>query len=119
MKALTVASATAQFYYGATTDAFSNTNRASVIIGQPAVGSAQSQFTSAGFGYWSAFISPPQTPLVMATQGDFPDRVEVQWEMDPLSPEASEGFTITRDGSYLAEVDPGIAQFIDFQCTSR
>ncbi|WP_282773557.1 LamG domain-containing protein, partial [Phaeodactylibacter xiamenensis] len=111
---LTVADYTAQFYYGATTDAYSNINRTNVTIGQPVVGSAQSQFTSAGFGYWSAFISPPQTPLVMATQGDFPDRVEVQWEMDPLSPDASEGFTITRDGSYLAEVDPGIAQFIDF-----
>ncbi|WP_425421027.1 LamG-like jellyroll fold domain-containing protein [Phaeodactylibacter xiamenensis] len=111
---LTVADYTAQFYYGATTDAYSNINRTNVTIGQPVVGSAQSQTTTAGFGYWSAFISPPQTPLVMATQGDFPDRVEVQWEMDPLSPDASEGFTITRDGSYLAEVDPGIAQFIDF-----
>lgn len=111
---LTVANYTTQFYYGATTDAYSNIYRTNVTIGQPVIGSAQSQTTSAGFGYWSAFISPPQTPLVMATQGDFPDRVEVQWEMDPLSPDASEGFTITRDGSYLAEVDPGIAQFIDF-----
>lgn len=111
---LPVASATAQFYFGSTSDAFSNTNRANVTIGQPLVGSSLSQTNNAEFGFWSAFISPPQPPVVLATQGDYPDRVELMWEMDPLSSQASDGFTIVRDGSFLADVDAGIAQFIDF-----
>jgi len=111
---LPVAQATAQFYYGSTADAFSNTNRANVTIGQPLIGSTLSQTNTADFGFWASFVSPPQAPIVLATQGDFPDRVELMWEMDALSPQASEGFTIVRDGAFLSDVDAGIFQFIDF-----
>ncbi|MEQ8707191.1 MAG: LamG-like jellyroll fold domain-containing protein [Phaeodactylibacter sp.] len=111
---LPVAQATVQFYYGSTADAFSNLNRANVTIGQPLIGSTLSQENTADFGFWASFVSPPQPPVVMATQGDFPDRVELMWEMDALSPQASEGFTIVRDGAFLSDVDPGIFQFIDF-----
>lgn len=111
---LPVAQATAQFYYGSTADAFSNTNRANVTIGQPLIGSTLSQTNTADFGFWASFVSPPQAPVVLATQGDFPDRVELMWEMDALSPQASEGFTIVRDGAFLSDVDAGIFQFIDF-----
>ena len=111
---LPVAQATAQFYYGSTADAFSNTNRANVTIGQPLIGSTFDQQTSADFGFWASYVSPPQAPVVFATQGDFPDRVVLRWRMDALSPQATEGFTILRDGSFLTDVDDDVTQFVDF-----
>jgi len=101
-------------FYGSTTNAFSFRNRTSVIVGQPAIGISQNQNLNAATGYWMRFLLPPTKPVIKSSGGDFPDRVLISWEVDPLSPVPDEGFTILRDGAFLATVGPSIRQFIDF-----
>ncbi|MEL7163546.1 MAG: LamG domain-containing protein, partial [Bacteroidota bacterium] len=78
------------------------------------VGRALSQNNTAEYGFWARFLLPPQAPTLNATQGDFPDRVLLRWTEDPLSATSSNGYVIKRDGAFLAELEPGTAQFIDF-----
>jgi hypothetical protein len=99
--------------YGSATNVFSLRNRSSFTVGQPDVGSSQSLNNSSQAGFWARFLSPPLAPVVMPSPGEFPDRVLVKWSVDPLSA-PSNSFVITRDGAFLAEVDGGIRQFIDF-----
>lgn len=102
------------FNYGSVTNAFSYTNRSSLTIGQPIVGRSLSNQNVTEYGFWTRFLLPPQAPFVMASQGDYPDRVQLMWNVDPLSSDAKDGFTIKRDGAFLAEVDADTRQFIDF-----
>jgi hypothetical protein len=102
------------FNYGSITNAFSFRNRTSFTISQPAVGVSVSQTYSSQFGFWTRFLLPPQAPQVMVSQGDFPDRVLIQWELDPLSATAEDGFVVLRDGAFLGQTDAGIKQLIDF-----
>ncbi len=111
---LPVAGGEVNFIYGTTTNAFSNTNKSDIIIGQPLVGSVTSQPYTSEYGIWAILRMPPQSPGVIASQGDFPDRVLISWSEDPLGPTSSEGFIVLRDDAYLTSVDPGITQFIDF-----
>lgn len=102
------------FNYGSITNAFSFRNRTSFTISQPAVGVSVSQTYSSQFGFWTRFLLPPQAPQVMVSQGDFPDRVLIQWELDPLSATAEGGYIVLRDGAFLGQTDAGITQLIDF-----
>ncbi|RMF01019.1 MAG: T9SS C-terminal target domain-containing protein [Bacteroidetes bacterium] len=111
---LPVASGDVVFNYGSATNVFSSRNRSDFTIAQPVVGESVSQRNIGQFGFWSRFLLPPQAPMVLTSQGDFPDRVQINWSMDPLSAAATGGFTILRDGAYLAEVDVDISQYIDF-----
>jgi hypothetical protein len=114
LEGLPVAEGEVNFIYGTTTNAFSNINKSDIIVGQPLVGSITSQPYTSEYGIWSILRMPPQAPAVMASQGDFPDRVLINWSEDPLGPTSSEGFIVLRDDAYLTSVDPGISQFIDF-----
>lgn len=100
--------------YGSFTNARTSRLRADMSIGQPMIGSAFNQRNSGDFGFYGRFLLPPLAPNLAATKGDLPDRVQLSWAMDPLSAEASRGFVVKRDGAFLAELDPGTAQFIDF-----
>lgn len=101
--------------YGNVNDAFTTTNRSTITMGQPFVGEMPIGDTIGGFGYWARFVLPPQSPTVLASEGDFPSQVLLSWVTDPLSPVASLGFRIFRDGDFLVHVDDAKArQFIDF-----
>jgi hypothetical protein len=102
------------FNYGSVTNSFSFRNRSSHTVAQSVVGNGVAKDFTAQSGFWSRFLLPPQAPAVQSSQGDFPDRVLINWNLDPLSSEASGGFVVTRDEAFLSQVDKGIKQFIDF-----
>lgn len=102
------------FNYGSTINTFSTLNRANVTVGQPLIGRNISRDFINQYGYWVRFLLPPQPPTVMASQGDFPDRIQLMWNIDPLSAVPSGGYIVKRDGAFLAEVDGSNNQFIDF-----
>ena len=102
------------FNYGGVSGAFSFKNRSSYSVGQPMVDVAVSQENTLQNGYWARFLLPPAPPQVAASQGDFPDRTLISWEIDPLSSESKDGFVITRDGAFLGDVDENVSQFLDF-----
>jgi hypothetical protein len=100
--------------YGSATNAFNFRNRSSFTVGQPFIESSVGLEYNINTGFWTRFLLPPKAPLVAATQGEFPDRVQIQWNLDPLGADPSEGYVVTRGGSFLAQVDRKVRQFIDF-----
>lgn len=102
------------FSYGSAINSFSFKNKTSYTIGQPVIGGALDQENTMQFGYWARLIAPPYTPGITVSQGDFPDRNLIEWYIDPLSPEADDGYVIQRDGAFLGTVGEEISQFIDF-----
>ena len=103
------------FNYGSVTNSYSQFNRATYVVGQPLVSKQAmlSQDNQGGFGVYSPWYLPPQPPVLVATQGDFKDRIRLAWNVNPLSP-APTGFVIYRDGSYLTDVGEDVRQFLDF-----
>ncbi|MBK9338562.1 MAG: hypothetical protein IPM98_19350 [Lewinellaceae bacterium] len=100
--------------YGSTSNAFNTKRRANVTVGLPTVGGSFNQNYIANFGPWSRLLLAPSAPAVICSEGDLPDRVNIAWIPDPLSPAASLGFNIYRDGSLLASVDPDVRSYSDF-----
>lgn len=100
--------------YGSATNAFSFQNKSSFTVAQPLIGTLVAQDEIMQFGFWSGFLIPPYPPQVTVSKGDFPDRITISWELDPLSPTSIGGYSITRDGAYLGAVDNTTTQFIDF-----
>ncbi|MBC7409655.1 MAG: LamG domain-containing protein, partial [Arcicella sp.] len=102
------------FNYGSVVNAYSAFNRSNFTMGQPLVSvqSMLSQTFQSGFGVYSAFLLPPQPPILLATQGDFKDRIRLSWNVNPLSPIPT-GFMIYRDGSYLTDLGEDVRQFLD------
>ena len=101
------------FNYGSFTNARNTINRSSSTIGQPCVGMTIGDEQNVGFGFWTRFLLSPSAPTVVATQGDLPDRVQINWSADPLSPAAAT-YKIYRNGALLATVDNETFAFIDF-----
>lgn len=101
--------------YGGVANAFSSFNRSDFTVGQAVVTvtTMLSQTFQAGFGQWSPWLLPPQPPALLASQGDFKDRIKLSWQVNPLSP-APTGFVIYRDGSFLADLGENVAEFLDF-----
>ncbi|MEM1358619.1 MAG: LamG-like jellyroll fold domain-containing protein, partial [Bacteroidota bacterium] len=114
LEGLPVAQGEVLFNYGSVTNAFNFTNRSDNTIGQPLVGRGINQGFISEFGFWARFLVPPQPPAVLASQGDFPDRVQINWSTDDLSSKPTDGYIIKRDGAFLAAVDGLTTQFIDF-----
>lgn len=100
--------------YGAVTNSRSPSRSSSFTLGQPLVGRVYSDKKSSEYGFWSIFLLAPQAPTTSASQGDFPDRVQIKWTTNPLSSVAQDGFIIKRDGAFLDKVEAGITQYIDF-----
>ena len=87
------------FNQGSTTNAFNTTHRTNITFGQPIVGTYFGQGHRGAFGFWARFMLAPAAPVVMASEGDLEDRVQVDWFPDPLSPAAHGGFKIYRNGA--------------------
>lgn len=102
------------FSNGSSSNTFNATRRSNTTIGQAVIGESFNQDYNSGLGFWSNLLLAPSAPTVMATQGDLPDRIQILWEPDPLSPAASGGFNIYRDGALLTTVDSDIRSFVDF-----
>jgi Concanavalin A-like lectin/glucanases superfamily len=103
------------FNYGSANNVYSQFNRSTFIVGQPLVSPQNmlSQNAQAGFGVYSPWYLPPQPPILVATQGDFKDRIKISWNVNPLSP-ASTGFVLYRDGSFLADLGENVRDYLDF-----
>jgi hypothetical protein len=65
-------------------------------------------------GSWSQFLVPPLPVAISASQGEFLDRIQVNWTPNPLGPLATLGYKLYRDGIYLALMDPGTFNYNDF-----
>lgn len=102
------------FNFGSVTNAVNNKNRHNSSVGELMVGTTSNQATFANLGFWSRFLLPPAAPVVTATQGELLDRIQLTWAIDPLSPTATEGFHIYRDGIYLDGVDRNARSYNDF-----
>lgn len=89
------------------------TTRVSATVGQPFVGDVTGANYSGTVGFWGRLLVPPAGPVVEATEGDLPDRVQIKWRPDPLSP-ASTSYNIYRDGVLLNSVSGEIRSMIDF-----
>ena len=100
--------------YGSATDAYSIRNRSSYSLGQPAIGSAVSTANVIQLGFWARFLVPPLPPIVIATQGDLLDRIQLSWDVNPLGAQATDGFKIFREGVFLALVDKNTRNYNDF-----
>lgn len=102
------------FNYGSVSNARNSVTRSNFTVGQPVVGNDFFGGDYSGaLGFWSRFLQPPSAPAVQATEGDLPDRIQVNWSPDPLSPGAS-AFNIYRNGALLATVGGEVTSFIDF-----
>ncbi|TXB63176.1 LamG-like jellyroll fold domain-containing protein [Phaeodactylibacter luteus] len=112
--ASTVAAVEAYFTYGSKANAVSNTSRLDITVGQ----SLTEQFFSGDIlmstGFWGRFLAPPLKPTVVATKGEYPDRIDITWNLGPFSPRATDGWIIRRNGSVIANLDRSAKKFIDF-----
>lgn len=109
---------TGSFNYGSITNGLNAVIRVSGTVGQPLVGSAFEPNLNFSFGFWSRFLVAPSSPAVLGSEGEFPDRNQISWVPDPLSPETTVGFNIYRNGALLASVNPEVRSFIDFNVTA-
>jgi hypothetical protein len=100
--------------YGSTTNTVNADYRSTLSIGQTVVGTVNGVDNRGSFGYFSRFLLPPSEPVVTVSQGEFSDRVQLSWTIDPLSPVASDGIKIFRDGAFLVDLPIGTDAFIDF-----
>lgn len=102
------------FNYGSGTNIRNLKYKQNIAFGMPLVGPHSSATYFGSMGFWSRFVAPPGAPTVVATQGDLLDRIQVSWNLDPLSPAPENGFKIYRDGIYLAQVDKSVRNYNDF-----
>ncbi len=109
-----VLSGTGSFNYGSISNGLNAVSRVSATVGQPLVGTAFEPNLNLAFGFWSRFLIAPSAPAVLGSEGEFPDRNQIKWEADPLSPAATSGFNIYRNGALLASVNPEVRSFLDF-----
>jgi hypothetical protein len=102
------------FSNGSSSNAFNATARMNTTIGQPVIGESFNQEYNSGFGFWANLLLAPSAPTVICSEGTLTDRINVTWQPDPLSPAASGGFNIYRDGILLTTEDFDVRSFVDF-----
>ncbi len=101
--------------YGGVTNAFNSYNRSDFTVGQAAVTvqNMLSQNRQTALGQWTPWLLPPQAPFLIASQGDYKDRVKISWQVNSLSPIPT-SFVLKRDGAFMAELGPDIQEYLDF-----
>ncbi|NUM72577.1 MAG: LamG domain-containing protein, partial [Ignavibacteriaceae bacterium] len=78
--------------------------RTTAAFGQYLVGDSLYNAGKTGEGGMYGFYKMrPMAPYLLASQGDYADRVEITWSFDPLSPPANlDFFELKRDGELIA-----------------
>ena len=87
-------------------------------VGQTGIGYIEGVDNTGAVGFWSFLHLEPQAPIVVASEGDYPDRIEIRWDMFSLSPVSSEGFKVFRDGNLIGKVAGSQYAFVDFDVTA-
>lgn len=95
---------------GATDSTTRNTDFTMIVsVGQvftsPATETLSNTANQMDVGIWSFYNLAPNPPIFTASQGDFPDYIDLTWELDPLSPAVSgdPAYELFRNGGLLAE----------------
>jgi len=101
------------FNFGSASNNVNNKVKLSATVGQTVTGNFFGSGVKGGFGFWAGFTMPPKPPVVIASQGDLEDRIEIKWTADPLSPSAT-SYKIYRNSALLGTVDGETYSFIDF-----
>ncbi len=127
----------AQSNSGATSKISSNNFQLSATVSNTFNGSARNPNIQDGshsieVGFWAFMLREPNTPIVYASDGDFPDRIEVRWEplRDPIGPPVTEqklyrdnqflgSFPITQNAYLDFNVIPGVSYKYDVVTTNR
>lgn len=79
------------------------------------VGTMTDNNRSSSTGIFGFYALPPRTPIMTASQGDYPDRVEINWSQEILSPPANvDYFLLYRDGQLLATLPVSEPFYKDF-----
>ncbi|RLD22507.1 MAG: hypothetical protein DRI69_01040, partial [Bacteroidetes bacterium] len=100
--------------YGSVSNALNSNYRMTGAVGEVFIGSYFSQEYQGTAGFYGKFHLPPSEPLVGASEGDLVDRIQIDWEIDALSPSPELGFNIYRDGALIVHVDKDVRKYIDF-----
>lgn len=100
--------------YGFANNSFSTQYRVSGTVGQPLVETGLSAANVSATGYWSQFLVPPLSPSASASQGDYLDRIQVNWQPNPLGAAPTGGYKLFRDGVYQALLDPNTFNYNDY-----
>jgi len=74
-----------------------------ITIGQPFIGTQEGGNYETSLGIWSLYLKEPEAPIVEASDGDFPDRIEIKFYQDAVSPPATIDFDIYREGTMFWE----------------
>lgn len=90
-----------------------------VTVGQSYAGSSGSfnQGISSKAGFWGHYILEPQAPRSAASEGEYVDRIEVEWEVvdDRRGPEVTgETTKVFRNGKLLTTVPLSQTSYVDF-----
>ncbi len=100
--------------YGAATGLQSTFQNTDILIGQPLIDNKPVGLDpSVKFGLVSELAQAPKPPFLAASQGVFPDRVQLDWRVDKFGAPSQE-FRIFRDGAFLGKFDNDVRQYIDF-----
>ncbi|MBK8965963.1 MAG: LamG domain-containing protein [Lewinellaceae bacterium] len=110
----TIVPSAAYFNYGNSNKMKNSTRRMRLTIGQTVVGYALGDNYNSNFGFWSGLNVAPLPPVVVATQGDLLDRIQISWSINPLGAFPTNGFKIYRDGVFLVAVDKNTRNYNDF-----
>jgi hypothetical protein len=100
--------------FGFANNSFSTKFRTSATVGQPLVETGLSTSNVTTTGYWSQFLVPPLPPTVTASQGEYLDRIQLNWRPNPLGAAPSVGYKLFRDGVFQALLDPNTFNYNDY-----
>ncbi len=65
------------------------------------------------FGMFSFFNLPTQNPIIIASAGDYPDKIIVNWSNDVLDAPMNKGVDLYKNGVKLAAFGSDVLQYID------
>lgn len=100
--------------YGGVVNIHSSDTQMAASIGQTAYGTQFGNHNSTFIGLWGIYMLPPGPPAVSASDGEYPDQIEITWEFAALSSPPDGGFEVYRDGTLLATVPTTQDGYQDF-----
>ncbi|RMH74344.1 MAG: LamG domain-containing protein, partial [Gemmatimonadetes bacterium] len=101
--------------YGSTTNVTNGSLYGEVTIGQTLVGSSSGSNNAIAHGLWGLYLREPLPIQVNASQGDYPDQIVVEWNLDGLSAvaDAEIAYKLYRNNALVAELSADQRRFVD------